>query len=108
MRISAAIAQGVLLLAFARTGAGQGFQGGIRGSVHDPNGVVPGVEVTITNQNTNIKRSVTSNESGEYSFAAVEPGNYTLRAALQGFKTFERQGLRVGTQEFLVVDVTLE
>jgi hypothetical protein len=91
-----------------RAGSAQGFQGGLRGAVHDSSGVVPGVEVTITNESTGIKRSVVSNEVGEYAFVAVEPGTYTVRAALQGFKTVERPGIRIGTQQFLLVDLLLE
>src|SRR5881398_3516011 len=108
MRCRVALAVGAFLVAAATGAAGQGFQGGLRGAVKDPNGVVPGVEVTITNEATSIKRSVVSNEAGEYVFAAVEPGTYTVRAALQGFKTVERRGIRIGTQQFLVLDLLLE
>src|SRR5205823_14455489 len=105
MKCRVALVLGALLVAAAATrAAGQGFQGGLRGAVHDPNGVVPGVEVTITNEATNIKRSVLTNDAGEYVFAAVEPGTYTVRASLQGFKTVERTGLRIGTQTFIVLD----
>jgi len=97
-----------VLLALPRGGAAQGFQGGLRGAVHDSSGVVPGVEVTLTNESTSIKRSVTTNEAGEYSFAAVDPGTYTLHVALTGFKTVERPGIRIGTQQFLLLDVALE
>ena len=96
------------MLGLPRAGSAQGFQGGLRGAVHDSSGVVPGVEVTITNESTGIKRSVVSNDVGEYAFAAVEPGTYTVRATLQGFKTVERPGIRIGTQQFLLVDLTLE
>ena len=58
---------------------GQGFQGGLRGSLKDAGGVVPGVEVTLTNEQTNIKRSTVTNERGEYVFANVDPGNYRSR-----------------------------
>src|SRR5437870_879458 len=109
MRCRVALVLGAFLVAAAATrAAGQGFQGGLRGAVKDPNGVVPGVEVTLTNEATTIKRSVVSNDAGEYVFAAVEPGTYTVRAALQGFKTVERKGVRIGTQQFLVLDLSLE
>src|SRR5437667_3487419 len=109
MRGRLALVLGALLVAAAATGAaGQGFQGGLRGAVRDPNGVVPGVEVTLTNEATSIKRSVVSNDAGEYVFASVEPGTYTVRAALQGFKTVERRAVRIGTQQFLVLDLLLE
>src|SRR4051812_3507224 len=72
----------------------QSFQGGLRGTLKDDGGaIVPGVTVTLVNDATNISRETVSNAAGEYAFAAVTPGTYTVRAALQGFKTFERKGL---------------
>jgi hypothetical protein len=87
---------------------GQGFQGGLRGALKDSGGVVPGVEVTLTNEQTNISRSTVTNERGEYVFANVDPGNYGVKAALQGYKTIDRAGIRIGTQQFLTLDLTLE
>ncbi len=87
---------------------GQGFQGGLRGSIKDAGGIVPGVEVTLNNEQTNIKRSTVTNERGEYVFANVDPGNYGVKATLQGFKTVDRGGIRIGTQQFLTLDLTLE
>ena len=98
----------LLVVATACTVFGQGFQGGLRGSVKDAGGVIPGVEVTLTNEQTNIKRSTVTNERGEYAFAAVEPGNYILKAVLQGYKTIDRGGIRVATQSFLTLDLTME
>ncbi len=86
---------------------GQGFQGGLRGSVRDTIGVIPSVNVTITNELTNISRSVVSNAQGEYVFASVDPGTYTVTTVLQGFKTVDRPGIRIGTQQFLVMDLEL-
>src|SRR5215471_4785301 len=87
----------------------QGFQGGLRGSVKDTAGaVVPGVEVTLRNEATNLSRSTISNESGGYSFAALEPGAYRLKGALPGFNPIELSGIRIGTQEFVTLDLKLE
>ena len=36
------------------------------------------------------------------------PSVYTIKAAVQGFKSFERRGIRLGTQQFITLDVTLE
>src|SRR5262245_26419687 len=87
---------------------GQGFQGGVRGSLKDAGGVVPGVEVTLTNEQTNVKRSTVTNDHGEYVFANVDPGNYNVKASLQGYKTIDRGGIRVGTQQFLTLDLVME
>ena len=53
-------------------------------------------------------RTVETNEVGEYVFSAIPAGTYTVRASLTGFKTFQQTDLRVGTQQFLTLDVTLE
>src|SRR6185436_16938655 len=109
MRFRAALFLGALLLAtHASAVFGQGFQGGIRGSIKDAGGVIPGVEVTLTNEQTNIKRSVVTNERGEYVFSNVDPGTFKVTATLQGYKTVDRGGIRVGTQQFLTLDLALE
>ena len=73
------------------TAGAQQFTGGLRGAVGDANGVIPGVAVTLTNDGTHIARETASNETGQYKFSAVTPGTYTLKATLQGFKTYERR-----------------
>ena len=98
---------GALLAVSASAGAQQ-FTGGIRGIVHDPNGVIPGVTVTLTNDATGIARETVTNDVGQYNFTAVPPGTYTLKTQLTGYKTFESKGLIIGTQQFLTLDVSLE
>lgn len=85
----------------------QTYQGGLRGLVKDAQGVIPGVDVTLVNDDTNAARAVTTNEGGEYSFPSVLPGTYTVRVSLPGFRTEERRGLRIATQQIVVQDFTL-
>src|SRR5215210_6139728 len=108
MKFRAALVGALLVAVTAGNLFAQGFQGGIRGSLKDAGGVVPGVEVTLTNEQTNVKRSTVTNERGEYVFANVDPGNYKVTATLQGYKTVDRGGIRIGTQQFLTLDLTLE
>src|SRR5438105_11754458 len=104
MRFRAALFIGALLLAtHAGSVFGQGFQGGLRGSIKDAGGVVPGVEVTLTNEQTNTSRSTVTNERGEYAFANVDPGSYAVKATLSGYKTIDRRGIPIGTQQFLTL-----
>ncbi|HYR43448.1 MAG TPA: TonB-dependent receptor [Terriglobia bacterium] len=99
----------IVLLAASLHSFGQGFQGGLRGSVRDSGGaVVPGVEVTLTNEATNLSRTTITNDSGEYSFAALDPGSYRLNASLTGFKPIALTGIRVGTQQFVTLDLRLD
>ena len=109
MRVRASLVFGALLVPrLVALAAGQGFQGGLRGIAQGRRGVVPGVEVVLTNEQTNIKRSTVTNERGEYVFANVDPGTYAVKATLQGYKTIDRGGIRIGTQQFLTLDLTLE
>jgi hypothetical protein len=96
-----------LVLAVSSAASAQAT-GAVRGVVSDPNGVVPGVTVTLTNEATNVSRDTVTNEVGQYNFPAVTPGSYTLRAEITGYKIFSRSGLRVATQQFVQLDITLE
>ena len=99
---------GLLLLvpAFAST---QTFQGGVRGAVSDADGgVLPGTTVTLVNTDTGFTRTSVTNERGEYVFARVTPGPYTLSVELAGFAPYTREGLEIGVQAELVQDVTLQ
>lgn len=94
--------------AVSSTAAAQSATGGLRGAVHESGGVVPGVTVHLENEATGTGRDTVSNERGEYDFAALPPGLYTVRATLEGFKTFERKAIQIRTQQFLTLDVVLE
>mgnify|MGYP002397600223 CR=1 FL=1 len=104
-----AVTVGVLFaLTWAAGLHAQTYQGALRGAVRDAQGVIPGAEVTLINQDTNAQRSAMTNEVGEYAFSSVLPGTYTVRVSLPGFKTEERKGFRIGTQQSAVLDFMLE
>jgi trimeric autotransporter adhesin len=86
----------------------QSFQGTLRGVVKDAQGVIPGVSVTMVNEANGVTRDTVTNGVGEYAFPAVDPGDYAVKATVQGYKTFERKGVRIGTQDFIGLDIVLE
>ena len=96
------------MLAVSVSATAQTFTGGLRGAVRDADGVLPSVTVQLINEATNQTREATTNESGEYSFAAVPPGSYTVKASITGFKAYENREVRIGAQQFITLDVTLE
>jgi hypothetical protein len=106
-KISTSSAYVLFLLSLASGARAQSFQGGLRGAVRDGEGIIPGVAVALVNEATGAARDTVSNESGEYAFAAVTPGTYSVRATLQGFKTFERKGMTIGTQQFITLDLPM-
>ncbi len=62
----------------------------IQGTVTDPSGaVVNGAKVTITNKATQQVVSTSSNSSGSFASGALIPGDYSVRAEAQGFKSVE-------------------
>ncbi len=78
----------VVLLLFCTSAFAQG-QGNtaIRGSIKDPQGaVVAGAAVTLTNPETNLTRTTTSNDSGQFAFEGLQPGVYTVSVEAKGFK----------------------
>ena len=99
---------GLLLLGVATESLGQQFTGNIRGAVRDSDGVIPGVTVTLINEGTSVARETMSNDAGEYNFPAIPPATYTIRTSLAGYKTYERRGVRIATQQFVTIDLLLE
>jgi trimeric autotransporter adhesin len=98
----------LLLLGPATPARSQTFTGGIRGVVSDANGVIPGATVTLTNEATKVSRDTITNGVGQYNFPAVPPGIYAIKTQLTGYKTADRTGLGLATQQFLTLDIVLE
>jgi hypothetical protein len=66
--------------------------GTITGEVKDSSGAaIPGATVTAQNVATNAVRTQNSNEVGAFTFPAMPPGDYTVKAELQGFKTAQNK-----------------
>jgi hypothetical protein len=83
--------------------------GSILGVVHDPaSAVVAGVQITITNVETNQSQSQQSGATGEYRFLALPVGNYRLEAAASGFQKFLTTDIELTVNEQRRVDITLQ
>src|SRR6202790_3857011 len=94
-------------------GAGQAYAqvagATLTGPVKDPSGaVVPNAQVSITDIDTSVSRSVSSNAAGLYTAPNLLPGNYELRVTSTGFRTQVERGitLTVGAQQQL--DITMQ
>jgi len=71
------------LPAFAQT-----ITGDITGVVTDHTGaVLPNATVTVVNTGTNLSRSATTNDAGNYRIPNLSIGEYKVTAIAQGFKT---------------------
>src|ERR1700751_2827871 len=66
----------------------------IVGTVTDPSGASVGnVKITVTNSETSLTHTVTTNDSGQYVFPELKIGHYDARAEASGFKTAEQKGI---------------
>jgi hypothetical protein len=85
-----------LALLCAMTLTGQTSTGSLAGTVADSSGqVIPGASVTIISERTGEDRSVLTNDVGDFVFAALVPGAYTIKVQSPGFKIHERKGNNV-------------
>ena len=83
--------------------------GTIVGIVRDPSGgVIAGATVTLTNGATNVSKSTTSNDAGEYQFAALPPATYSVQVMATGFGPQVERGIEVHIQSRPSVDFTLK
>lgn len=78
------------------------------GTTADSTGVaLPNTPVTLTNQDTGITKQAMSNESGNYEFALLQPGRYTVSATAPGFKRLERRDVDVQVNTTTRLDLAL-
>jgi len=80
----------------------------ISGTATDASGaVVPGVEVTATQTDTGIKRTVVSNGAGEYILPNLQIGPYRLEASKPGFRTYVQTGIQLQVNTNPVIPIAL-
>ena len=80
----------------------------ISGTISDPSGaVVPGVSVTVVSQGTGLKRSVVTGTAGEYRFAGLPTGTYSLRLEKPGFQSQVREGVELNSAAEVMVNAQL-
>ena len=66
----------------------------LSGSVSDQSGArIPNATVTLTNPEKGITRAFKTNDEGNFSFALLPAGTYTLTVEAAGFKTFKVQAI---------------
>src|SRR6266511_1642474 len=75
--------------AFAQQGTAQ-----IVGKVTDAQGgLLPGVAIVITNEDTGVLREVVTTPNGSYTAPQLVPGRYRISAQLEGFRRLNRRGI---------------
>jgi hypothetical protein len=99
---------GILLLGAPRQAAAQQITATIVGTVHDPSGaVIPASTVKITNIDTGLVQSVTTNDAGDYRAQYLPVGNYRVEVAAAGFKKYLQKNIVLTVDQTQRVDVAL-
>ncbi|MGC2527918.1 MAG: carboxypeptidase regulatory-like domain-containing protein, partial [Candidatus Acidiferrum sp.] len=81
----------------------------IVGTVTDPSGaVVPGVNVTITNSDTGLRRVFPTSGDGQYVAPDLQIGHYTVKAEAKGFKVSEQKNVVLYVGDRIRVDFSMQ
>lgn len=88
---------------------GQAAGGVIQGTMTDESGaVLPGVAVTVRNQDTGVVRETRTDALGLFRAPLLPVGIYEVTAALQGFATTKRPNLVLNIGSVLSIDLSLK
>jgi hypothetical protein len=86
-----------------------GVGGNISGTVKDSSGaVVSKATVTVTNTDTGVAQTVSTDDKGAYSFLNLPVGRYNLTVSQSGFKPYKRAGVVIDVNNALLIDPVLE
>ena len=98
-----------LCLGLAGTLAAQEFRATISGLVADASGApIPQAHVTITNVETNVANTTTTNSGGVYTIPYLSSGSYKIAVDVQGFDSLIRQGITLHVDEQVRLDFTMK
>src|SRR5215213_7616736 len=101
----AAVCAAVLL--FSLCAVAQQSLGTLRGNVKDElGGVIIGATVTAADA-AGVEKTTETDEQGNYSFAGLPPGRYTVRISQSGFAAYENLGVEVQAGRTAPLDITL-
>ena len=70
--------------------------------------IVASATVSIVNQETSIKASAVTTDSGQFTFPYLPAGPYTVTVTAQGFVAFKESGVNLATAQTVRVDATLK
>ncbi len=106
---SCVIAVVLLSLLFSASVFGQAVNATLLGSVSDVSGAsVANAKVTLTESNTDVSRTAQTNESGNFVFPDLPPGNYSVTVEMTGFKKEERRDVALLVNTTQRVDIKLQ
>ncbi len=98
-----------LILLSSQMGISQTYYGSVVGTVVDGSGsVVAGINVALTNLGTAERKTLQTNQHGDFQFVNVPPGNYTLDMEGPGYKHFRHDSFQVEVQSVVRIDASMQ
>ena len=85
----------------------QETRGNINGIVQDQSGVIPGAAVKVTNTDTKQTQQLVTNSRGYFEAVLLNPGNYSVRVELKGFKTHDQTGISLAVGQTVSLTPTV-
>src|SRR5258707_7586833 len=77
----------------------------IIGQVSDASGAaVPRAAVTVTNKETGLRRSASTDDSGRFNFPQLKPGAYSVKVEAEGFEPQQNDAVSAGLGQKQTVD----
>jgi hypothetical protein len=108
-RVQRFLAVVLVVLASAGAAYSQAVSASLLGTVTDSTGaVIPGAKVTVMEANTQVSRTGQSNESGNYQFPDLPPGNYVISVEVTGFKKATQKDVALLVNSAQRVDIQLQ
>lgn len=101
----------IVLTAILFTGwaAAQNATGTLDGRVADSSGAaVPGANVTVANQATNVHWSLTTNAEGRFYQRYLQPGLYSVTVEKGGFKKYLQRDILLDVEQTVSLNIPLE
>jgi hypothetical protein len=87
----------------------QTTNGGIQGTVSDPNGgAVAGASVTARNLDTGLTQATSTTDAGIYSLPNLPPGRYSVVVEASGLKKYSQEGVTVLTGTTISLDIPMQ
>ena len=88
--------------------AAQSNRGNLSGTVSDSSGVIPGVTVTVKDNQSGKEVTVVSSDSGGYNVAQLDVGTYTVKITAAGHKSFTATAVKIDVAREYTLNATLE
>src|ERR1700737_2692164 len=99
----------LLVVALVASAARAEVGGKVTGAVKDQTGsVIPGATVVVTNTQTGVKLTATTDQDGVFTFPVLSVGQYQIDVTSDAFKSYRKTDFVIDISSALVADVTLQ